>query len=131
MRAKFNYPQDWTTLPDYTAHAGQTVTVLDQLSADEADRGEDLERMFHITADDEWKGHAFESELDPQPTLALYIMEPIGVDGALEAVNVMHFCSDECRQVIAQNTEHTVNPGVSEDWIEGTVCDECGVPLTR
>lgn len=36
MRAKFNYPEEFVTLPEYTAHAGQMVTVLD-LSASEAD----------------------------------------------------------------------------------------------
>lgn len=124
MRAKFNYPEEFVTLPEYTSHAGQMVTVLDQLSASEADRDDDnLERMFHIQADDGWIGHAFESELEPRPVLALYLMQ----DGTLEAVDVMHFCSDECRQVIAQNTEHTKS-GVS-GWIEGTVCDECGDPI--
>lgn len=60
---------------------------------------------------------------------AIYILEPIGVDGALEATDVLHFCSEECRQVIAENTAHTIKAGESEDWIEGTVCDECGVCL--
>lgn len=76
--------------------------------------------------------------------LALFILEPIGFNYTLEAVDVLHFCSEECRQVIAQNTAHTtmpvacdiiagrdVTPGLSPDWIDGTVCDECGVPLTR
>ena len=64
MKAVFAYPEAFKTLPEYTAHAGQIVDVGKQLSASEADRGDGLERMFHITAPDGWKGHAFESELE-------------------------------------------------------------------
>jgi len=28
----------------------------------------------------------------------LYMREPIGVDGALEAVQAIHFCSTDCRE---------------------------------
>ncbi len=63
-QATFNYPAAFVTLPDYTAHAGQVVTVGKRLSKAEADRGPGLEKMFHITASDGWKGHAFESELE-------------------------------------------------------------------
>lgn len=61
---------------------------------------------------------------------ALYIMQPIGEGGALEAVETLFFCSDDCRQIIADNTAYTVKLGMSSDWIEGTVCDECGKELS-
>lgn len=64
MKAIFRYPTQFTTLPEYTEHADQIVSVGEQLSEQEADRGDDLERMFHITAQDGWHGHAFESELE-------------------------------------------------------------------
>ena len=70
---------------------------------------------------------------DTRETLVDAKLHAIGLANALqrnmEAVDVMYFCSDECRQVIAQNTEHTIKPGVSGDWIKGTVCDECGDPI--
>ena len=59
----FDYPEEFVTLPDYTAHRGQVVTVLRRTSKAEADRGLDLEKMYDIQADDGWKGHAFESEI--------------------------------------------------------------------
>ena len=65
MLRKFNYPPEFKTLPDYTAHSGQIVEVGFQLSEEEADRSPELERMFHIRATDGWRGHAFESELEP------------------------------------------------------------------
>ena len=61
--AIFDYPENFVTLPDYTAHAKQIVVVGRQLSAKEAERSPELERMFHIKAGDGWKGHAWESEL--------------------------------------------------------------------
>jgi hypothetical protein len=67
MKARFNYPSGFTSLPDYTAHAGQMVEVGPQFPESEAERGDDPERLFAITADDGWTGHAFESELDPRP----------------------------------------------------------------
>lgn len=63
--------------------------------------------------------------------LALFILDNIGIGGALEAVDVLHFCSEDCRQVIAQNTAHKIRAGESIDYAEGTVCDECGEPLTN
>lgn len=58
---RFDYPIGFKTLPDYTAHAGQLVKVLRQLTADEADQ--EAERMYEIEAPDGWKGHADASEL--------------------------------------------------------------------
>ena len=55
---------------------------------------------------------------------ALFVLDANG-----EAYDVLHFCSEECRDTIRQNTEHTVKPGTSADFIAFTVCDECGVLL--
>ncbi len=62
-QAIFYYSKEFTTLPDYTAHAGQTVKVLRPLTADEYDADPTMERMFKIRASDGWEGDAFESEL--------------------------------------------------------------------
>lgn len=56
----------------------------------------------------------------PKRYPAIYVLNPIGIDGALEATDVLHFCSEECRQAIAENTAHTIKKGESEDWrVEG------------
>lgn len=63
---RFDYPAGFTSLPDHTAHAGQSVLVVRPLTLDEADQGDDmggLELMFMVRAPDGWEGHAFESEL--------------------------------------------------------------------
>ena len=62
---KFNYPPQFTTLPDYTAHAGQLVTIVRPLrKRDEYDY--EGNSMFLIRAADGWEGHAFASELEPK-----------------------------------------------------------------
>ena len=62
-RARFNYPEAFVTLPDYSAHRGQTVRVLRQLTDDECDP--ECQPMFEIEAQDGWKGRADASELEP------------------------------------------------------------------
>lgn len=62
----FFYPQEFTTLPDYTAHRGVRVEVLRALrDGDEYDGPRaGLERMYEVRAlGDGWIGHAWESEL--------------------------------------------------------------------
>jgi hypothetical protein len=65
---------------------------------------------------------------------ALYELEPIGVDGQLEANGrVYFFCpAKDCRDVF--HREHSdLEPmgfGWDEDYIEGTVCDQCETLLT-
>lgn len=59
----------------------------------------------------------------------LFVLEPIGVNGTLEAVDILRFCSDECLSIIKTNTAHTVSEGQDKDYLPGTVCDECGVTL--
>lgn len=36
-------------------------------------------------------------------TLALFVLEPIGANSTLEAVDVLYFCSEECRQIIVEH----------------------------
>ena len=62
-RYRFDYPAAFTTLPDYTAHAGQAVTVLRQLTDAECDP--ECQPMFEIKADDGWTGCADGDELSP------------------------------------------------------------------
>lgn len=66
--AIFHYPKEFVTLPDYTAHAGQRVEVVRELSVESGDDVEphnaDMEIMFEIRAADGWIGHAFCSELE-------------------------------------------------------------------
>ena len=55
--AVFNYPKEFTTLPDYTSHAGQTVEIVRSLTPEEADGPEQgVEQMYLIRAADGWEG---------------------------------------------------------------------------
>lgn len=66
QRYRFAYPKGFTTMPEYSAHRGQTVTVTRPLSADEAQPPipeEGITQMYEIQADDGWVGHAWEEEL--------------------------------------------------------------------
>jgi hypothetical protein len=59
----FNYPEAFTTLPEYSAHRGQVVEVVRPLTAAEYDNEGDA--MYLVRAADGWEGHAFDSELQP------------------------------------------------------------------
>lgn len=60
--------------------------------------------------------------------LAIFEVEPIGEDGALEANGrVYHFCSGQCRSTFDLSVP--AHLGESDDWIDGAVCDKCGEPL--
>ena len=70
---RFDYPEEFSTLPEYTAHRGQLVTVIRPCSETEADKiwdnpdGEGdrvVDTMFIIQAHDGWTGHAWDSELE-------------------------------------------------------------------
>lgn len=61
---RFDYPPEFKTLPEYTAHAGQTVAVIRELTSEEADAGE-VGRMYKVRAADGWEADAFEDELKP------------------------------------------------------------------
>jgi hypothetical protein len=69
---RFDYPVEFTSLNDYSAHRGEVVTVLRPCTADEADvlwdnpngTGDEIvDRMFKVQAADGWIGDAWEGEL--------------------------------------------------------------------
>lgn len=62
---RFDYPTTFVTLPKYSVRRGDAVTVIRQLTQDEADQGEGMERMFRVRAEDGWEGDAWASELAP------------------------------------------------------------------
>ncbi len=64
-RCWFNYPEEFTSLPQYSERRGFECLVVRQLTEKEADRSSDLERMFLVRFEDFTELHAFESELDP------------------------------------------------------------------
>lgn len=61
---RFNYPKEFRTLPDYSAHRESFVKVLRQCTTDECNQQREYERMFVVKAPDGWIGHAWESELE-------------------------------------------------------------------
>ena len=58
---RFDYPAQFVTLPEYTAHQGQSVIVLRQLASDECD--DEQQPMWKVRATDGWEGDAFDDEL--------------------------------------------------------------------
>lgn len=61
---RFDYPPEFVTLPEYTAHAGQMVKVIRPLTEQEADGPNQGEpQMWRIEAPDGWTGDAWEDEL--------------------------------------------------------------------
>ena len=66
-------------------------------------------------------------------SFVIYELEPIGKDGALEAVAVNYYCSAKCQekgaarfpisQAIAVSTEP------DSERLPGTVCEVCNLPL--
>lgn len=58
---RFDYPTEFNSLPEHSAHRGQSVTVVRELSENEYDFEGEL--MFLVRASDGWEGHAWESEL--------------------------------------------------------------------
>lgn len=73
-RYRFDYPNEFTSLPEYSAHRGCAVTVLRSCTESEADilwddfgdgKGSVVcDRMFMVRADDGWEAEAWESELE-------------------------------------------------------------------
>lgn len=62
--AIFNYPVEFKSLPEYTAHSGCKVKIIRELiDGVEYDRDPDGELMYRVRAEDGWEGDAFESEL--------------------------------------------------------------------
>ena len=60
---------------------------------------------------------------------AIFELEPIGVDGALEATYSHVFCSDKCREAFKLTDGQQSKFGEDVDFIDGCVCETCGVPL--
>ena len=61
----------------------------------------------------------------------LYMREPIGVDGALEAVQAIHFCSTDCREQWQNwhpDTHKTDAIGFDgeAELVAEEVCNACG-----
>lgn len=69
MPAKFNYPTEFVTLPDYSAHRGQTVKVIRKLRDDECDP--ECQPMYLIQAEDGWQGNASLDELELLPDISI------------------------------------------------------------
>lgn len=61
-KAVFDYPPYFTTLPEYTAHAGQEVEVI-RPATEKDGWSTDIEQGFLIRAADGWEGFAYVSEL--------------------------------------------------------------------
>ncbi|MEM7200245.1 MAG: hypothetical protein AAF628_08280 [Planctomycetota bacterium] len=57
----FDYPEGFTSLPEYNAHRGKRISVLRRLRKDEFDY--EGEGMYEIEAQDGWRGQAWRSEL--------------------------------------------------------------------
>jgi len=68
MKRKFHYPENFTTLPDYSEHRGQMVEVIRPLTRDEYTF--EGEAMFLIRAADGWEGEAYRSELQDKAQIA-------------------------------------------------------------
>lgn len=66
-RRIFDYPEEFVTLPEYSAHRGHVVEVIRPLGEHEYDREPFGERMYEVAAPDGWIGHAWESELRREP----------------------------------------------------------------
>lgn len=60
QRVRFAYPEHFVTLPDYSAHRGQIVTV----TSEDDDCDDECAPMFKIKADDGWTGTAWADELE-------------------------------------------------------------------
>lgn len=63
-RFRFDYPAAFTTLPDYTAHAGHVVEIVRPLREGE-EYDDEGDPMFRVRAADGWEGDAWLSELQP------------------------------------------------------------------
>lgn len=61
----------------------------------------------------------------------IYECEPIGMGPSLEAVAVHYFCNSTCRSAWSIPSYTRVRLGEDNEWIDGTVCERCGKPLTR
>lgn len=61
-KAVFLYPIEFSSLPDYNDHSGQIVKVLGVVDNNKLIGDEEI--MYHIEAEDSWRGVAYSHELD-------------------------------------------------------------------
>lgn len=63
--------------------------------------------------------------------LAIYELDAIGLDGALEANGRVHFyCSHACLETGRSDfNNQTIATGSDDNWVDGTVCESCGDEL--
>ncbi len=64
-----------------------------------------------------------------KPRYTLYEMEPLGVDGALEANGVVYYfcCGSHLDRYRSEHYGEAVyNSGIDGEPLDGTVCDFCG-----
>jgi hypothetical protein len=66
-----------------------------------------------------------------KPVSTLYELEPIGVNGAMEANGrVYHFCCGAHREQYRESFPNSfMSEGMSGEYLAGTVCDQCGLIL--
>jgi hypothetical protein len=77
-----------------------------------------------VTAEQAKKGYTAHDRAVP----CLFILDDFN-----EAFDVRYFCGQMCRLrhklVLKHTTKEHNKFGTSVDWIEGTVCDQCGEPV--
>jgi len=138
MKKRFGYPGVFTTLPEYTAHAGQTVEVVRQLTNDECDP--ECQPMYLIRAADGWEGHAFDDELeDMQPMNGraradrpawLVVALIVGLIAGLvyfwadrwHRVSIWQAAEDDCHPYHGAYELAAVEPAISGDQRDGVWC---------
>ena len=116
QRYLFDYPKHFETLPEYTAQAGKTVTVLSEAEDGVDYDREDGEQMFHIKTDDDWTGLAWDSELEEILAVVEEAAEDysniwfaLGNDGQM-------YCLCDCGDMEAAE-ESATDLGVEAVWI--------------
>jgi hypothetical protein len=62
---------------------------------------------------------------------AIFEMDAIGKDGALEAISVHYFCSDACQQKAAPLMFGPIELGHDDPNIDGLMCEQCNRLLER
>jgi hypothetical protein len=60
---------------------------------------------------------------------AIYELDPIGVDGALEAVAIHWYCNEGCAS--RAKIEGPTSTGENNDAEDGAVCETCGKEIVN
>jgi hypothetical protein len=124
-RATQKQSEYWEALAELEAEMGIEIDGTQDLE------GIDLGTLEELGEED-GVAERFEVEVKEYP--AIYLLDPIGVDGTLEANGtVFVYCSEDCRNtaIIERGVEsdppHRL--GTTADWADGAVCDECRIAL--